>query len=418
MPKIGSEACKASENMHSNAVISRGFRFRLYPTAKQEARLLEVCGAARFVYNLAVEQRRDWWRQYRANTGHSISWASQSKELTALRAECDWLRGVSRAILEQALRDADRSFEAFFTRGGFPGFRSKDRYERFRCQGRDVRVRRLNKKWCAVKIETLPWLKLRTTRPIVGDVRNVTIARQGSTWFVSFACEFESATPANDNPPVGIDRGVARTITLSTGEHVSMPATVRSLARKGRLGRQLSRRKKGSVRSAKAKRQLARACAEIATARRHWLHEISTDIARRFGFVALEKLNTKGMTKSGRGKRGLNRAILDQGWSMFAAMLSYKLEERGGRLELVDPAYTSQQCSACGVIDKESRESQARFRCRHCDHAMNADHNAAINILRRSTAGVEGAGYGPVEARTTGARNRLENPAVCAAGGC
>ncbi len=84
-----------------------------------------------------------------------------------------------------------------------------------------------------------------------------------------------------------------------------------------------------------------------------------------------------------RQKAGLNRSILDQGWGAFKTMLAYKMADRGGVLIEVDPAYTSQTCSACGVIDKASRKDQATFICTACGHHANADTNAAINILKR-----------------------------------
>jgi putative transposase len=87
-----------------------------------------------------------------------------------------------------------------------------------------------------------------------------------------------------------------------------------------------------------------------------------------------------------RQKAGLNRAILDQGWHGFETVLAYKLEERGGHLCKVDPRHTSQTCSACGAVDREGRESQASFHCLTCGFRAHADHNAAINILRRNTA--------------------------------
>jgi putative transposase len=80
----------------------------------------------------------------------------------------------------------------------------------------------------------------------------------------------------------------------------------------------------------------------------------------------------------------LNRAILDQGWRGFRIMLGYKLADRGGRLIEVPAAYTSQTCSACGVIDASSRQDQSHFVCVACGLAAHADANAAINILRRA----------------------------------
>jgi putative transposase len=51
-----------------------------------------------------------------------------------------------------------------------------------------------------------------------------------------------------------------------------------------------------------------------------------------------------------------------------------------GRVEKVSPAFTSQRCSACGHVDANSRESQARFACTACGFAGHADVNAARNI--------------------------------------
>jgi putative transposase len=88
-------------------------------------------------------------------------------------------------------------------------------------------------------------------------------------------------------------------------------------------------------------------------------------------------------------KSGLNQAILDQGWSMFTDMLRYKLAERGGRLEEVDPAYTSQRCAECGHTEKANRPDRGTFRCVACGHTDDADHNAARNIFQARTIATE-----------------------------
>ena len=108
--------------------------------------------------------------------------------------------------------------------------------------------------------------------------------------------------------------------------------------------------------------------------------------------IVLEKLGTSRMTKSAKGnaeehgrnvkaKAGLNRGILDQGWAMFASMLEYKQAWKGGMVQYIAPAYTSQKCSVCGFTDKRNRKTQAVFECVCCGHTANADRNAALNIL-------------------------------------
>ena len=76
-------------------------------------------------------------------------------------------------------------------------------------------------------------------------------------------------------------------------------------------------------------------------------------------------------------KSGLNRAILAQGWGLLVRRLQ---EKAPGRVEKIKPHFTSQRCSACGHVDPESRESQARFVCTACGFAGHADVNAARNI--------------------------------------
>jgi len=155
----------------------------------------------------------------------------------------------------------------------------------------------------------------------------------------------------------------------------------------------------------------------IVAIRRDWIHKQTTALAKNHGLVVVENLRVKSMSASARGtedqpgrnvrqKAGLKRSILDAGWYTFRAILSYKLEERGGYLLAVDPAYTSQTCSECRVVDRESRRTRAEFLCTSCGHTDNADINAARNILRQGLPSmpVEGRGYAPEEAGSSPVR--------------
>ena len=115
-------------------------------------------------------------------------------------------------------------------------------------------------------------------------------------------------------------------------------------------------------------------------------------ISKNHAMIVTEGLKISNMSKSASGtteksgknvraKSGLNRAILDQGWSEFKRQIKYKLEWLGGVYVEVNPSYTSQKCSSCAHIDKKSRLSQSKFSCISCGHTENADINAAKNIL-------------------------------------
>ena len=140
--------------------------------------------------------------------------------------------------------------------------------------------------------------------------------------------------------------------------------------------------------AAGSRHAIARLRARETDRRKDWAEKTSTGIARRFDVIRVEDLQIKNMTRSAKGTRGdpgrnvrrkagLNRGILRSGWGLLVRRLE---EKAPGRVEKVKPHYTSQRCSACGQVDRDSRESQAVFRCTACGFAGHADVNAAINI--------------------------------------
>ncbi|GAA2431763.1 hypothetical protein GCM10010191_52020 [Actinomadura vinacea] len=205
-----------------------------------------------------------------------------------------------------------------------------------------------------------------------------------------------------DGTVVGVDRGVAVSAALSTGDLLKVPGLTPGEARRLELlARKLGRARRGSGRRARLKAALARLKARERDRRKNWVEQTSTRLAREFDVIGVEDLNTRGMTRSAKGtlqqpgrnvaaKAGLNRGILASGWGLLVERLEHKAP---GRVHRIDPAYTSQRCSACGTTDREARESQARFRCRSCGHAGNADVNAARNIAHE--ARLVGTAAGP-----------------------
>lgn len=394
-------------------LISRAHVYRLTLTPEQEARLSQWIGAVRFVYNLAWEQRRDWYRP-----GRSFNFATQGREVTALRDEVEWIRDVPVDSLHQALRDLDRAYRNWWSGAASaptPRRRGWNDAMRFP-KPADFRFRRLSRHVGEVKIPKLGWVRLRWDNSIPGNIKNMTVSRRAGEWFASVQYEREIADPPPSRlPPVGIDRGVAVFAALSTGGMIAplnaRAGAMRSLAR---AQQKLARKTKGSNNRRKAVLRVAQLHARVARQRNDFLHKASTTIAKNHGVVVLEKLEVVNMVRSASGtidnpgrnvrqKAGLNRSILDQGWGRFRQMLKYKLDERGGDLIEVNPSYTSQTCSVCGVIDSDSRKAQ-RFTCTACGQDTHADTNAAINILRRAgspSLPVEAA-FAAVEAGTTG----------------
>ena len=182
---------------------------------------------------------------------------------------------------------------------------------------------------------------------------------------------------------------MAVSAALSTGQMLHAPGlTARERTRLRRMQRTFARAKRGSNRRGLVRHAIARLRARETDRRKDWAEKTSTDIVRRFDVIRVEDLKITSMTRSARGTRespgrnvaqkaGLNRGILGSGWGLLVRRLEDKAP---GRVEKIKPALTSQRCSACGQVDRSSRESQAVFRCTACGFACHADVNAAINI--------------------------------------
>ncbi|SFU93428.1 Probable transposase [Methylobacterium sp. UNCCL125] len=196
----------------------------------------------RFVYNLGLEQKATWGRE------HRLGYVAQAADLTKLRAEFDRVWAVYVSCRQQALRDFDRAFGNFFTgRASFPQPRRRGVDDSFRFPGREVAVKPLNGKWSAVRLPKIGWVKFRDTRPMRGDLKNVSDRLDASGWYVAFTYEIAHDAPAPGSGVVGIDRGVVTTLVLSPGDMLIMPRSLgRIEACKRNAQRILARRKRRS----------------------------------------------------------------------------------------------------------------------------------------------------------------------------
>lgn len=344
------------------------------------------CGHARFVWNLAVEQQ-SWWTPYRGKAPNHVE---RNRQLTEARADNEWLAAGSVKVQQQALRDFDQAMRNFF--GGShrpPTFRRRGQSEGFRIVGRQAKIQKLNRKWSRCWVPKVGWVKLRRSREIP-EFKSYRVTKdRAGRWHLALAVKPEPiAAPANAEV-IGVDRGVAITAALSDGRKLRCPAlTKRERARLRKAQRRAERAPKGSDAKKVEYVKVARLKALEADRRKDWVEKTSTRLARGYDLIRFEKLNIVTMTASAKGtidepgrnvrqKAGLNRVILAQGWGMLRTRTEDKAP---GRVEDVPAPFTSLRCSACGWIEKKSRESQAVFSCVHCGFTCNADINAAINV--------------------------------------
>lgn len=383
-------------------LICKGFSYRIYPTLEQVERLRQWENALRFLWNLALEQRLMGLARPKDERKFPTAF-DQINELTDLRSELPWLADVPRNVCAQLLVELDKAWQRCFKRLG--------RKPRFKRKGKDVlgltephpKTWRLDSN--NLRFPKLGDIEIVVHRPLEGKAKICTIRRDGDQWFASIVCELEVPEPLpSDKPAIALDRGVVNLIADSNGRVVANPKHLEeSSTRLAKAQRVVARRKKGSRNQARAKVRVMRLHRKVRRQREHVLHVESHRIANSHGRVIVEKLNVKAMSASSKGtveepgtdvqqKSGLNRSILDAGWSLFVNMLGYKLAWNGGELVEVRAAYSSQTCSACGHVDAVSRITQAQFRCTRCGHTDNADVNAAKVLYSRGTHGSAGCG--------------------------
>jgi putative transposase len=363
-------------------------RYRLEPSCEQEQALLRHCSDARYVWNLCVEQENEW----RPARGAMPRFAERCRQLTEARAAFGWLAAGSVTVQQQAIRDHDQAMRNFLAGTcRRPTWRKAGQHEGFRVVAvKPGDVRRLNRNWAQVKVPKAGWVRFRWSRPVPPDAKSFRVTRDRTgRWHIAFAVIPDPVPAPGTGEVVGIDRGVKVSAALSTGEMLTVPGlSGREAARLRRLERKLARAKRGSSRRIQTKAQVAQMKSTQTRRRKDWAEKASTSIARRFDLIRVEDLKIATMTRSAKGtaeapgtnvaaKAGLNREIGKSGWGLLVRRLQDKAP---GRVEKVHPAYTSQRCSACGHVDRKSRESQAVFRCTACGYACNADVNAARNI--------------------------------------
>ena len=371
----------------------QAFKYELMPDGAQERQMARFAGACRFVFNKALALQQ---ANHQAG-GKFIGYVAMAKHLTAWRngPETPWLADAPVHPLQHALKDLEKAYKNFFAgHASFPRFKRRGDVAAFRYP--DPKQFKLDQPNARIFLPKLGWMRLRLSRPVLGEVRNATVSLRAGRWFVSIQTVREVADPVPvATSAVGIDMGVARFATLSDGVFVVPLASFKQHeVRLARYQRRMARKVKGSRNWHKARARVQRLHSRIANVRQDFLHKASSQIAAQHAMVVIEDLQVRNMSASAKGstvapgrnvraKSGLNKAILDQGWAEFRRQLAYKMQWSGGELIAVDPRNTSRTCPGCGYVDAENRKTQAVFRCVACGHTANADLVGAINILAR-----------------------------------
>jgi IS605 OrfB family transposase len=380
--------------------VRKTYKEKLRPTPTQERALDEVVWRCRTLYNVALEQRVTWWRR---GQGRSVTRFQQESELKAIREAFPAYAAIHSHVLQDVLARLDKTYQAFFRRVaagekhvGFPRYQGRGRYHSFTYKEYGNGARLDNGSLVLSKIGRIA---VRWSRPVVGAIKTVTISREADGWYVCFSC---AEVPIQPVPPTGqetgIDLGLKVFLITAGGEAVKNPRHYRKGEKALRKAQQrVSRRKKGSKRRAKAVRILAKQHQHVKRQRQDFHHKTALALVRAYDTIYVEAIQPANLSRrpaprqdgnggyehnGARRKAGLNKSIQDAGWRQFLTILAFTAACAGKRVEAVDPAYTSQECSGCGERIAKSLSVRTHV-CTNCGLVLDRDENAAKNILWR-----------------------------------
>lgn len=335
----------------------------------------------RRLYNNALAERKTTYETEQ----RTVTYGQQSAQLKTTRKSNPYLALANFSSCQRTLRRLDRAFQAFFRRlktgekPGYPRFRSYGRFDSVEFTIDDGAKLTTEGR---VYFQNVGEVKLKLHRPVEGKIKTATFRRCADGWYVIFSCEADQpvAEPST-NPAIGIDLGLKSFLVTSDGEAVDPPQFYRNTqAKLRRSQRSLARKKKGGANRKKSVKNLARLHQHIACQRKDFHHKTAKSLVDRFGLIAHENLNVKGIAKS-----RLAKSTHDAGWSQFLLILAQKAECAAVRIVGVDPRHTTQTCSRCGGLPPEPIGLSVRtYNCSHCGFTLDRDHNAAINILSRA----------------------------------
>jgi putative transposase len=385
--------------------VRRAYKLRAYLTRPQEGRAVRLLADHCDLYNAALAERREAWRMGKVR----VAYGDQSAQLKEIRAaDLDGQGRHSFTAQQQTLRRLTMAFAAYFRRVrdakgnerrvGYPRFKPYQRFDQVLfVAGDGAKWEPADSgRWAHARFQAVGRIKVNQHRPVVGRVKTLQLKREGRRWYVIAVTETGPVPLASTGRSVGVDMGVARFLTTSDGEVVTNPRFLDAAQERiADLQRRKQRARPGSGNRRRLQRALAKEWRTLRNQRRDFHHKTARTLVDTCDTLALEDLRVAAMTAAASGtveqpgrnvaaKAGLNRSILDAGWTQFTSILAAKAESAGRRVVLVSPAYTSIDCYTCGA--RCTRLRQGTVVC-PVHGELDADLNGARNIATRAGLG-------------------------------
>ncbi len=363
---------------YQKAAQVKTFRYRLKPSKSGRTKLDRTLELCRWVFNETLATRKNTWEQEKK----TLSLYDTNKLLTIWKRDHTELVSVHSQVLQNVQERVDLAFKAFFRRvkagekPGYPRFRGYGWYDSFTFKQSGFELLPAGN---GLLISKIGAVRIVLHRPIQGRVKTLTVQRDAvGNWYACFACEVEPEAMPFSELAVGIDVGLESFATLSNGMKIENPRFFRHAEKElAKVQRLLSKAEKGTPERAKRRKAVQHVHQRIANRRKDFAHKLSRELVHSFGMISFENLRIQNMLQN----HCLAKSISDASWNQLIMYTTYKAENAGRVVVLVDPRNTSRMCSCCGTLVEKSLSVRVH-QCPVCGLVMDRDENASNNILR------------------------------------
>jgi putative transposase len=363
-------------------------RIILKPTKPQTEQFFKFSGTARFAYNECLAYKISLYK----NNNKKTNTKDCVKHLQELKAteEFSWIKETPEAVTKQAVKDLDKAYKNFFSRGnkGFPKFKKKGKCTTGFFQRTD-RFKQTDK--THVKITGIKEPVKCSKCDIPEKVYNTRVSFDGKYWYLSYSYDVEPDNTPNTDKVIGVDLGIKNLAVCSNGmtfSNINKDRVVKKLEkRKKRLQRQVSRKyetnrqgkkfiKTNNIKKLEQKIRLIDR--RLSNIRNNHIHNMTKTLARiKPKAVVIEDLNVSGMMKN----KYLSKAVKEQEFRKSRTQIEYKSVLYGFEVVAAPRFYpSSKKCSRCGCIKKDLKLSDRIYVCENCGLIIDRDLNAGINL--------------------------------------